>query len=165
MISDAGLRAVVIGFGATARGAVTALTALGVHDVDVLTTRQTAAVAAPIPATQLVHLDTDPDGASVAETEDGPRPLPEFLAGFDIIVNCVLQDTDAPIIFLHTDDPAPALPRHPDRRRLLRRGHGVQLGPPDHLRRAAVHRRRPGVLLRGRPQPVAPVELGHLGDQ
>ncbi|PKQ24167.1 MAG: alanine dehydrogenase [Actinobacteria bacterium HGW-Actinobacteria-5] len=98
------LRAVVIGFGATARGAVTALTALGVHDVDVLTTRQTAAVAAPIPATQLVHLDTDPDGASVAETEDGPRPLPEFLAGFDIIVNCVLQDTDAPIIFLHTDD-------------------------------------------------------------
>ncbi len=38
------LRAVVIGFGATARGAVTALTALGVLDVDVLTHRQTAAV-------------------------------------------------------------------------------------------------------------------------
>ena len=33
------LRAVVIGFGATARGAVTALNALGVHDVDVLTQR------------------------------------------------------------------------------------------------------------------------------
>ena len=33
------LRAVVIGFGATARGAVTALNALDVHDVDVLTHR------------------------------------------------------------------------------------------------------------------------------
>jgi len=34
------LRAVVIGFGATARGAVTALNGLGVHDVDVLTHRE-----------------------------------------------------------------------------------------------------------------------------
>ena len=33
------LRAAVIGFGATARGAVTALNALGVHEVDVLTRR------------------------------------------------------------------------------------------------------------------------------
>ena len=33
------LRAAVIGFGATARGAVTALNAHGVHDVDVLTNR------------------------------------------------------------------------------------------------------------------------------
>ena len=45
------LRAVVIGFGATARGAVTALNALGVHDVDVLTHRKVAAVAAPIHST------------------------------------------------------------------------------------------------------------------
>ena len=44
------LRAVVIGFGSTARGAVTALSALGVSDVDVLTARQVAAVAAPIPS-------------------------------------------------------------------------------------------------------------------
>ncbi|MCB0911250.1 MAG: N(5)-(carboxyethyl)ornithine synthase [Propionibacteriaceae bacterium] len=102
------LRAVVIGFGATARGAVTALTALGVRDVDVLTTRQIAAVAAPIPATRLVHLDTDPEGVNFAETEDGPQPLPDFLAGYDIIVNCVLQDTDAPVIFL-TDADLPLL--------------------------------------------------------
>ena len=53
------LRAVVIGFGATARGAVTALDALGVHDVQVLTHRQVAAVAAPIHSARLVHFDLD----------------------------------------------------------------------------------------------------------
>ena len=42
------LRAAVIGFGATARGAVTALNAHGVDDVRVLTNRDVAAVAAPI---------------------------------------------------------------------------------------------------------------------
>ena len=42
------LTAAVIGFGATARGAVTALSALGIHDVAVLTTRGVAAVASPI---------------------------------------------------------------------------------------------------------------------
>ena len=42
------LSAVVIGFGATARGAVTALNAHGVHDVAVLTNRGVAAVGSPI---------------------------------------------------------------------------------------------------------------------
>ena len=51
------LRAVVIGFGATARGAVTALNALGVRDVDVLTHRQAAAVAAPIHSARILHFD------------------------------------------------------------------------------------------------------------
>src|SRR6266508_2013840 len=45
------LLAVVIGFGATGRGAVTALNAHGVHDVDVLTHRGVTAVASPIPST------------------------------------------------------------------------------------------------------------------
>ena len=40
------LSAVVIGFGATARGAVTALNAHGIHDVQVLTNRGVAAVGA-----------------------------------------------------------------------------------------------------------------------
>jgi hypothetical protein len=44
------LRAVVIGFGNTARGAITALHALGVHDVTVLTMRDVTAVASPIPS-------------------------------------------------------------------------------------------------------------------
>jgi alanine dehydrogenase len=99
-------RAVVIGFGATARGAVTALNALGIGDVDVLTHRQRAAVASPIHSARIVHFDTDDTTARVshAVTEDGPVALGEFLAEHDIVVNCVLQDTDAPITFMTDDD-------------------------------------------------------------
>ena len=53
------LRAAVISFGATARGAVTALFALGVHDVNVLTHRGVAAVAAPIAPARLIHYERD----------------------------------------------------------------------------------------------------------
>ena len=50
------LRAAVIGFGATARGAVTALNAHGVDDVRVLTNRDVAAVGSPIPSTQIIQM-------------------------------------------------------------------------------------------------------------
>jgi len=100
------LRAVVIGFGATARGAVTALNALGVHDVDVLTHREVAAVAAPIHSARMVHFDDDAAtaGVSHAVTQTGRVPLAGFLAEHDIIVNCVLQDTDAPLMFMTDAD-------------------------------------------------------------
>ena len=103
------LRAVVIGFGATARGAVTALNAHGVHDVDVLTARGVTAVSAPIHSARIVHFDhDDPDDPdprrSHALTEDGTVPLAGFLAEHDIIVNCVLQDPDAPLTFLIEED-------------------------------------------------------------
>ncbi|MEV6715305.1 N(5)-(carboxyethyl)ornithine synthase [Lentzea sp. NPDC051208] len=100
------LRAVVIGFGATARGAVTALNAHGVHDVTVLTNRGVTAVSAPIHSARIVHFDhdaTDPE-RSHAFTDDGRVPLAGFLAEHDIIVNCVLQDTDAPLTFLTNAD-------------------------------------------------------------
>jgi alanine dehydrogenase len=100
------LRAVVIGFGATARGAVAALNALDVHDVDVLTHRAVAAVAAPIHSARILHFGTD--GATTrlshAVSENGRVPLAPFLAEHDVIVNCVLQDTDAPQIFLTDAD-------------------------------------------------------------
>jgi alanine dehydrogenase len=100
------LRAVVIGFGATARGAVTALNALGVHDVDVLTHRQTAAVAAPIHSARILHFGDDGTTArmSHAVTKNGRVPLAGFLAEHDVIVNCVLQNTDAPLTFMTEPD-------------------------------------------------------------
>jgi len=106
------LHAVVIGFGATARGAVTALNALGVSDVDVLTHRQTAAVAAPIHSARIVHFDNDDTTARVshAVTKDGRVPLADFLTEHDIIVNCVLQNTDAPLTFMTDDDLADVTP-------------------------------------------------------
>ena len=96
------LTAVVIGFGNTARGAITALKSLGVHDVTVLTMRDVTAVASPVPSVVLDHLDrteADPSRTTV-QTATGAVPTAEFLARYDIVVNCVLQDTDAPLMFV-----------------------------------------------------------------
>jgi alanine dehydrogenase len=100
------LRAVVLGFGNTARGAITGLQALGVHDVTVLTMRDVTAVASPIPSVVIEHLDrTEEDRTrTVVLTPQGPVPTAEFLAQHDIVVNCVLQDTDAPLMFVSGDE-------------------------------------------------------------
>jgi alanine dehydrogenase len=100
------LRAAVIGFGATARGAIAALLALGVHDVTVLTNRSVAAVAAPMPPARLVHYDRDAahPARRPALTDPARGSLAEYLAGHDIIVNCILQDTDDPLVFVANED-------------------------------------------------------------
>jgi alanine dehydrogenase len=96
------LKAVVIGFGNTARGAITALNGLGVHEVTVLTMREVTAVASPFPSVGLEHLarsEADPSRTTVHLTS-GPVPAADFLARYDIVVNCVMQDTDAPLMFV-----------------------------------------------------------------
>jgi alanine dehydrogenase len=99
------LTAAVIGFGATARGAVTALSAEGIHEVAVLTTRGVAAVASPIHSVRIVQFDHDPDGGlSHVITERGRVPLAPFLATRDIVVNCTLQDPANPLVYLRTAD-------------------------------------------------------------
>ena len=106
------LRAAVIGFGATARGAVTALNAHGIDDVRVLTNRDVAAVGSPIHSVEIVHLDHDDDDATLScvVTNDGRIPVAPYLAENDIIVNCVLQDTDSPWTFLTENDLGAFLP-------------------------------------------------------
>lgn len=100
------LTAVVIGFGATARGAVTALSASGIHDVRVLTIRDVAAVASPIHSVRIHRFEHDPGdpGTSTVFTAAGKVPLAPFLAESDIVVNCTLQDTASPLTYLHTED-------------------------------------------------------------
>ncbi len=100
------LRAVVIGFGATARGAVTVLNALGVHDVTVLTGREVAAVSSPIHSARILNFDHDDDDPrrSHVTTDDGRVPVAGFLAEYDVIVNCVLQNPDSPLMFLVDED-------------------------------------------------------------
>lgn len=100
------LTAVVIGFGATARGAVTALNAHGVHDVRVLTNRGIAAVGSPIPSVDIIQFEHDAEApyASTVNTEDGPVGLAPFLAANDIVVNCTLQDPNAPLTYLREED-------------------------------------------------------------
>ena len=107
------LSAAILGFGATARGAVTALNALGVDDVHVLTNRDTAAVGSPIHSTQISQMGRDPGALDRiwADAPDGRVPVAEFLADRDIIVNCVLQDPNAPLIFATEDDLSHFAPR------------------------------------------------------
>jgi alanine dehydrogenase len=100
------LSAVVIGFGATARGAVTALNAHGIHDVRVLTNRGIAAVGSPIPSVDIIQFEHNDEAPfeSTVNTEDGPVLLAPYLAENDIVVNCTLQDPNAPLTYLRTDD-------------------------------------------------------------
>jgi alanine dehydrogenase len=100
------LSAVVIGFGATARGAVTALNAHGIHDVRVLTNRGVAAVGSPIHSVRIVQFDHDSEAPFLSQviTDKGRVPLAPFLAESDIVVNCTLQDPNAPLTYLRTED-------------------------------------------------------------
>ena len=97
----------------------------------------------------MVHFERDaerPGTGRWCSTPGGPVPIAEFLAERDIIVNCTLQDPAAPTDYLHTGLELDAVPAgKPDRRRLLRRGDGLRLGPAHDVRRAHVRRRRPHV--------------------
>lgn len=99
------LRAAVIGSGATARGAVTLLSALGISDVTVLTERSGSPVASPIASARMLDFERDPADSSraLALEPPQPRPLAEVLAQHDIVVNCIFQDTEQPSMFV-TDD-------------------------------------------------------------
>ncbi|MFZ0323970.1 MAG: N(5)-(carboxyethyl)ornithine synthase [Actinomycetes bacterium] len=100
------LTAAVLGFGNTARGAITGLKAMGIHDITVLTMREVTAVASPIPAVVINHLDRreeDPT-RTIVQTDDGPVMTAEFLASHDLVVNCVLQDVDQPLMFVDDDE-------------------------------------------------------------
>ena len=100
------LSAVVIGFGATARGAVTALKALGIYDLQVLTSRNVAAVAAPIHSVEMVQFDfaSEAPHKGFVMLEDGDTPLSDFLAEADIVINCTLQDPNDPMTYLTESD-------------------------------------------------------------
>lgn len=105
------LSATVIGFGATARGAVTALHGHGIHDVRVLTNRSVAAVASPIHSVHLVQFEHE-GGPHLSEvvTDEGRIPLAPFLAESDIVVNCTLQDPNHPLMYLRTSELAAFAP-------------------------------------------------------
>jgi alanine dehydrogenase len=99
------LTATVIGFGATARGAITALNAHGISEVRVLTNRAVAAVASPIHSVEIIQFDHE-EGPYLSEviTDDGRVPIASLLAESDLVVNCTLQNPNDPMFFLHEND-------------------------------------------------------------
>jgi hypothetical protein len=136
------LCAAVIGFGATARGAVTALNAHGVGDVRVLTNRMVAAVGSPIHAVQIVHLDHDSDDpnspARSPTTPSGAGAVPgRERHRRQLRAAGHRRSVDLP----HRAGPRrlPAGKSHG--RRVLRRGDGLQLGPPNLVHRSELRGR------------------------
>ena len=99
------LRAAVVSFGATGRGAVTALKAMGLRQISGLTRRSVEAVANPIHGVEMLTFARDPDHPSQPLDLDAPHEtVAEFLAEHDLIVNCMLQDPDRPLVFVRRDE-------------------------------------------------------------
>jgi alanine dehydrogenase len=100
------LKACVIGFGSVGRGAIHALQGLGVNDVTLFTQRPGHTVGQPIPSVKhWQYARTDDEGMDCHVVLDsGDMPMPKALGHFDIIVNCALQDTDAPMMYLRASE-------------------------------------------------------------
>lgn len=107
-------KAAVISFGSTARGAVHALTGLGFSDISIFTQRSVQAVTTQIPGLHYREY-SDPDGTGrklvvYDPLQDRDYLLAEKLCEYDVIVNCILQDTDKPLMFVdesHVDQLKP----------------------------------------------------------
>lgn len=100
-------KAAVISFGSTAQGACYALQAMGIHQISVFKQRPSANLAYQIPTLQYRQFKPESPGSRqvIAEDDHGnAAPMHQVLAGYDIIVNCILQDTEAPQDFVSGDD-------------------------------------------------------------
>ncbi len=96
-------RAAVISVGSTARGAVQALQGRGYTDITVYTRRSPEAVDNKIPAVRYRQIKSgSSEVARVGVDGDDGQPvsMAEELAGYNIIVNCILQDTNCPLMFI-----------------------------------------------------------------
>ena len=143
-----------------------ALNALGVARVDVLTHRRRRPWPRPIHSARIVHFDTDDaDGAaSHAVTRDGRCRSGASSPSTTSSSTACSRTPTRPLTFL-TDDDLAGWRRAAVRRRLVRRGHGLQLGAAptfadptfvvgDHVLYYAVDH-----------SPSLPLGLGDLGDQ
>ena len=92
-------------------------------------------------------------------------PLAGFLAEHDIIVNCVLQDTNAPLTFLVEDDLALLAPGTLIVDVSCDEGMGFSWARPTTFTEPTFIVGDNVQLLRRGPQPVLPLELRDLGEQ
>jgi len=94
-------KACVIGFGSVGRGAIHALQGLGVNDITLFTQRPGHTVGQPIPSVKHWQYERtgETDGCHVV-LDSGDMPMAQALGHFDIVVNCALQDTDAPMMYV-----------------------------------------------------------------
>jgi alanine dehydrogenase len=105
-------RVVVLSYGSVSRGAIYALQGRGFNNIHVFTRRPPHLVADQNPDVYHGQYWPDADGMMMAKTSDGTdRPLIEELADADVICNGVLQDTNAPFMFVRQDEVVSLRPR------------------------------------------------------
>lgn len=99
------LRACVISFGSTGRGAIHALQGMGIGDITLFTQRPGHTVGAPVPSVKhwQYRVAKEAGKAEVLLTDEA-MSMAKALGHFDIVVNCILQNTDAPLMYLGPDE-------------------------------------------------------------
>ena len=107
------LKAVVLSLGSVSRGAIYGLQARGIFDITVYTQRPVWAVHDEVTGCRYGQMVPDERGGNITvKDQDGERrKLRDVLAGTDIIVNGILQDTDNPLTFVDEDDARSLKPR------------------------------------------------------
>jgi alanine dehydrogenase len=93
------LKAAVIGYGSTGKGAVNALLGLGAHDITVYSKRSRFEVADAI-----THINYKRYRVEGRHVYMNGNTSAQELSSYDIIVNCILQNPLNPIAFMTNDD-------------------------------------------------------------
>lgn len=98
-------QAMVISFGSVSRGAIYALKGHGIHDIMVLTRRPVNLVSDQIPDVQYRQMILTAGGkVEVKDLYGTITPIMDILVQADVIVNGILQDPNAPLIFTGESD-------------------------------------------------------------
>ncbi|WP_420627597.1 N(5)-(carboxyethyl)ornithine synthase [Candidatus Leptofilum sp.] len=97
-------RAAVISFGSTSRGAIHALRSQGYHDITVITYRHQLAIVAQMPGVTYWEYTLSDAGDVLVVQDDQTESIAEVLADFDIVVNCILQNPNRPLMFVQGDE-------------------------------------------------------------
>ena len=94
------LSAVVMSLGSASRGAIHALSSLGVGDITVYTQRPPLTVRDRAIGPRYGQMVRGGDRVEVIEEGPLRRPLVDALAEADVIVNGILQDTERPLMYI-----------------------------------------------------------------
>ena len=97
-------KAVVLSFGSVSRGSVYALRGRGIEDITVCTLRPSHVVHDQVLGCRYWQMSREGDRVVVFDEEGKKHPMIEVLADADVIINGILQNTDAPLMFMRSGE-------------------------------------------------------------
>ena len=98
------LKAAVLGFGATARGAINSLKSLGINEITTFSNRPQFLIKSPIESIDYKRIFTENRVVYLESNSQEKKEPIDVLKNYDIIINCVLQNPTSPIIFIKNND-------------------------------------------------------------